>query len=136
MNYEIIHKDDEIIFRRRRTKVVNVKVAFIRPKFKDLEEWMTDTNNIYIGRKGVLILNGGRFPEKDSIWANPFKIKGDLTREEVLEKYEDYITEKLNEDEELQKQLISLKGKNLGCWCKPEPCHGDILKRLIKKYNK
>ena len=23
--------------------------------------------------------------------------------------------------------LLELKGKTLGCWCKPEDCHGDIL---------
>lgn len=27
-----------------------------------------------------------------------------------------------------------MKGKNLGCWCHPEPCHEDILLELIEKY--
>jgi len=26
-----------------------------------------------------------------------------------------------------------LKGKVLGCWCAPEPCHGDVLKELANK---
>jgi hypothetical protein len=26
--------------------------------------------------------------------------------------------------------LPELKGKTLGCWCKPQACHGDILARL------
>lgn len=70
--------EEKIIrIRRKKTNVVNVKVAFIRPQYNNLEEWMEDENNVYIGRKGVLILNGRRFPEKDSVWANPFKIKGD-----------------------------------------------------------
>jgi hypothetical protein len=30
-------------------------------------------------------------------------------------------------------QLIKLKGKNLGCWCKPDKCHGDILLEIINK---
>ncbi len=24
-----------------------------------------------------------------------------------------------------------MKGKNLGCWCAPEPCHGNILLELL-----
>jgi hypothetical protein len=28
--------------------------------------------------------------------------------------------------------LHELNGKELGCWCKPDKCHGDI---LIKLYN-
>ena len=29
-----------------------------------------------------------------------------------------------------------MKGKNLGCWCNPEPCHGDVLLELIDLYTK
>ena len=29
--------------------------------------------------------------------------------------------------------LHELKGKTLGCFCKPQPCHGDILIKLIEK---
>jgi len=27
-----------------------------------------------------------------------------------------------------------MKGKNLGCWCFPEPCHGNVLLELIDEY--
>jgi hypothetical protein len=27
-------------------------------------------------------------------------------------------------------QLHELKDKTLGCWCKPEKCHGDVLAAL------
>lgn len=53
---------------------------------------------------------------------------------EVLEKYEKYIRDKLNKDPELVKELLSLSGKKLGCWCKPDNCHGDILLKLIQEY--
>ena len=33
------------------------------------------------------------------------------------------------------KRLPELKGKSLGCWCKPEACHGDVLVRLLAEYN-
>lgn len=34
----------------------------------------------------------------------------------------------------MTEQLLELEGKNLGCWCKPEACHGDILVKLIDEY--
>jgi len=29
--------------------------------------------------------------------------------------------------------LPELKDKVLGCWCAPEPCHGDVLKELTEQ---
>jgi len=68
--------------------------------------------DIYIGR-----------PSK---WGNPFQIGKDGTREQVIEKYREYI---LN-NPYLLSCLPELKGKVLGCWCKPMACHGDVLKEL------
>ena len=114
--------------------VVNCKVKYIRPKYNNLKEWMNDENNIYIGRKGVVFIDNRRFPQKSSIFANPYKIGKDGTRQEILLKYKDYIVNKLNHDKDLLIELLSLKGKNLGCWCCPESCHGNILLELIDKY--
>lgn len=33
----------------------------------------------------------------------------------------------------LMKSLPELKGKTLGCWCKPYPCHGDVLVELLNE---
>ena len=30
-------------------------------------------------------------------------------------------------------ELKRLKGKKLGCWCKPERCHGDVIVKLIEE---
>ena len=124
------------------TSVICVKVDSIRKKgFQNLREWMKNENNVYIGRKGVLLLEpegGGtkrRFPEEDSIWANPFKIDKNSTREDVIAKYETYIREKIAKDNSLIEKLLKLKGKTLGCWCHPEPCHGDVLLKLICEYD-
>jgi hypothetical protein len=125
------------------TSVVCVKVDSIRKKgFHTLRDWMKNENNVYIGRRGVILLEpegGGtrrRFPEQDSIWANPFKIDKNGTREDVIAKYEAYIREKLNKDATLVEELLKLKGKTLGCWCHPDPCHGDVLIKLIEEYGK
>lgn len=63
---------------------------------------------------------------RPSIWGNPFVIGKDGTREQVIEKYESFIRANTN----LMSQLHTLRGKTLGCWCKPLACHGDILAKL------
>jgi len=111
--------------------VVNCKVKYIRPKFNNLKEWMEDKNNYYIGRAGVVFVNKERYPKKQSIFANPFKVGKHGTREEVIEKYKIFIINKIETDKKIKNKLKKLKGKQLGCWCYPEQCHGDILLELI-----
>ena len=84
--------------------------------------------DVYIGRA-----HGGRGREpsfRRSAWHNPFKIGKDGTREEVIERYERYL---LEERPDLVERLPELKGKDLGCWCAPESCHGDVLVRLAEE---
>jgi Domain of unknown function (DUF4326) len=67
---------------------------------------------------------------RPSDWGNPyshleksaaqFKVE---TREEAIEKYREWI----KTQPELLARLPELKGKSLGCWCKPFACHGDVL---------
>ncbi len=73
--------------------------------------------DVYIGR-------GGR-------WGNPFKIGVDGTREEVIEKYKVWILSQ----PPLLNEISQLRGKVLGCWCKPKACHGDVIVELLEKSN-
>ena len=34
----------------------------------------------------------------------------------------------------LMHEIPSPAGKTLGCWCKPSPCHGDVLVKLVKEH--
>jgi hypothetical protein len=52
----------------------------------------------------------------------------DGTRAEVIAKFEEW----LMEQPELLAKVVELKGKRLGCWCAPLPCHGDVLARLAE----
>jgi hypothetical protein len=115
------------------SNIVNCKVKYIRPKYNNLEEWINDKNNVYIGRAGIVFINGERFPKKNSLFCNPFKIDKDGTREEVLQKFENYIQHKLT-DPLFKQEFLKLKDKTLGCWCKPDKCHGDILIKLLNIY--
>lgn len=79
-----------------------------------------DSFDVYIGRP--------------SIWGNPFSHRRDsaarylvATVAEALAQYEVWL--KLQRPD-LLARLPELRGKALGCWCKPGPCHGDILARL------
>ena len=63
------------------------------------------------------------------MWANPFK-PGDHTREQCVELYREYIRKRLEEEPSLRQELAKLRGMRLGCWCKPESCHGDVLAEL------
>ena len=71
--------------------------------------------NTYIGR-----------PSK---WGNPFEIGRDGTREEVIRAYEEWI----RTQPALLNDLVELRGKTLGCWCKPAACHGDVLVKLLNE---
>lgn len=113
--------------------VVNCKVKYIRPKYNNLQEWMKDDNNIYIGRAGVVFIDKQRFPKYSSNFANPYKIGKDGNRDEVINKYKNYIKDKIKNDKSLEQELINMKEKNLGCWCYPEPCHGNVLLELINE---
>jgi hypothetical protein len=61
-----------------------------------------------------------------SRWGNPFKSPRDGSRYEVIAKYERWLVRQ----PELMAALPELRGKVLGCWCAPKPCHADVLLRL------
>lgn len=110
--------------------VCNVRVKNIRPQYENLAAWMADPQNVYVGRGGIVFIEGVRFPPADSIWANPYRIEPGRTREESLGLYRAYISRRLAAEPALQAQLGALRGKKLGCWCYPLPCHADILAGL------
>jgi len=81
-----------------------------------------DPYDVYIGR--------------GSKWGCPFTIIKDRptlakevvgSKEEALAKYKEHILA----SPELMEALDELEGKVLGCFCKPEPCHGDVLLELL-----
>ena len=61
----------------------------------------------------------------------PFRIGEDGTREHVVEKYRQYFRSRIATDADFIEKVLRLKGKLLGCWCKPLPCHGDIIAEYL-----
>ena len=72
--------------------------------------------DVYIGRPGP--------------WGNPFEIGKDGTRAEVIEKYRQWLDTK---PELITQAKHELRGKTLGCWCAPNPCHGDVLLEIANE---
>ena len=120
------------------TRVINVKVANLRPSFNTLKEWVeaNPTNHVYIGRPGVVFVDGVRYPPANhpssKLFSNPFKIAASSSRDQVVENFRKYALERMKIDAEFRKGVFGLKGKVLGCWCAPLKCHGDILKEIAE----
>jgi Domain of unknown function (DUF4326) len=67
-------------------------------------------NDVYVGRP--------------SIYGNPFRVapNGDLRA--GVEQYRKWL---LAQPKLVARVKRELRGKNLVCWCAPQPCHADVL---------
>lgn len=70
---------------------------------------------------------------RPSKWGNPFVLGRDGTREEVVAKYREWLTQ---QRPDLAGQIGELRGKVLGCFCAPLACHGDVLLELANVVRK
>lgn len=96
-------------------------ILIMASKTKVVNKYHNVPYDVYIGR--------------GSKWGNPFSHLPNTkaqyqvkTRKEAIEKYREWIMTQPH----LLSSLHELKGKTLGCFCKPKPCHGDILVELIE----
>jgi hypothetical protein len=65
-------------------------------------------------------------------WGNPYAIGADgMDRDEVIEKYKKYFKDVILTDENKKRDILTLRGKTLGCHCKPQACHGDIIAEYL-----
>lgn len=94
---------------RKHTRVVNIhKEAY----------------DVYIGRAGK---------GQDGYFGNPFRLKQDMDRGGTLAGFREYFYRRLANDAEYRRRVHELQGKTLGCFCKPHPCHGDIIKEYLDR---
>lgn len=92
--------------------------------YQNFEQWVADPINVYIGRNMSYAVKGA----KASKWHNPFSVKK-YGLEKCIEMYEEHV----RKNKDLMDSLEELKGKTLGCWCHPKPCHGDVLVKLVNE---
>jgi hypothetical protein len=87
--------------------------------------------NINFEKYDVYIGRGSKFGNPFSHIPNsaaPFPVD---SREDAITAYKDWIE---SQPELIKAAKKELKGKTLGCFCKPiYPCHGDILLRIANE---
>lgn len=108
-----------------RPKVINIKDA---PK-----GWERNPAYVYIGRPK------GKKPEDCRVGeygflGNPYPLPSGSPRGTTLERYARYLQERILEPE-FHQAVKTLSGKTLVCFCKPNPCHGDILADICEELN-
>lgn len=107
-----------VVVRRIRikiTRVINIK------KDREYKGFTSNEKYEYIGR--------------GSYWGNPYSMYEDGDdRDEVIRKFKyDFDFEKFpNKD---KSEVYKLAGKRLGCYCKPEACHGDVLADFLNSWD-
>ena len=65
---------------------------------------------------------------RGSVWGNPFLIGADGDRDTVISKFYHYAKWRLERE---PKWLEPLQGKDLACYCSPNPCHGNAIISLL-----
>ncbi len=95
------------------TTVVNMRGRRDDPGYADV---------VYVGRAQY----SGGWHLAASPLANPFRIGRDGSATDVLARYEQHIRSR----PDLLDLARSLRGRRLGCWCAPEPCHADVIARI------
>jgi hypothetical protein len=87
--------------------------------------------DIYIGRG-----KGGAIPRQGyGMFGNPIPLKNyrdPAERQRVIDEYRVYFENRLANDAEFAAAVMQLKGKRLGCFCKPLQCHGDVIAEWLE----
>lgn len=71
-----------------------------------------------------------RMIDRTTQFGNPFRLNedgGEYTREESVNKYREWFKNQIQDDPSFREAVEDLRGKTLGCWCRPKTCHGDVI---------
>jgi len=66
-------------------------------------------------------------------WGNPQPVQHGITAAQACQTFKEYARDMLELDPDW---LEPLRGKNLACWCKSEPCHATVLLKLANRKRK
>lgn len=69
------------------------------------------------------------FIGRPSKWGNPFTVK-EHGRGTAIELHKAWIKEQIRTGKLTKSDFEELRGKRLGCFCKPRACHGDTLAKI------
>jgi len=88
---------------------------------------MTKTEVVNIQNHKCDVYIGRDKNDEPGEFGNPFIIGEHGNRDTVLQKYKFYFIGRMKADPIFKQKVRDLKGKKLGCYCKPEKCHGDVI---------
>lgn len=112
-----------------------------QPPVTTVVDLATDTYDEYIGRGSdpyTHMLTVGIKPGTRGWLGNPHPIgwcdicQAEHTRIECIAAFKKDFLQAIDGNEEFREHVLSLKGKRLGCYCKPEECHGDVIQEYIE----
>ena len=87
----------------------------------------TNPCDFVIGRNG----NGTVSPvPEQGFLGNPFSVTK-YGRNKCIALFKSYFLDRIEKDPEFRTAVLALRGKTLGCFCKPKACHGDIIKEWL-----
>ena len=70
---------------------------------------------------------------RPSMFGNPFAMRDESQRNDVVEKFKKYFFKRLKSDSKFAIAVDSLKGKKIGCYCAPRRCHGHVIAQYLNK---
>jgi hypothetical protein len=108
------------VIRELTTTVVNLRVT---------------AYDVYIGRAGY---------GQEGFFGNPYRVgelcarcgKTHTTPGDTIPCFRSYFMERLTSDSEYRDRVEGLRGKRLGCFCIPGPCHGRIIANYLNGASK
>ncbi|MFU0838843.1 MAG: DUF4326 domain-containing protein [Pseudomonas fragi] len=104
--------DNELREKEIPTRIINLKITKVSNKDNG------DSYDVYIGR--------------GTLWGNPYQMGKEGTRDEVIAKFSyDFERRFLKLPEKFDENIEKLRGKTLGCHCKPAACHGDVIANYL-----
>jgi hypothetical protein len=87
----------------------------------------TEVVNIHRGHEFDVYIGRDDDGITDELFACPRDIRASVIgREEMIRQYRGYVFA----NPEIVRACRELKGLRLGCFCAPEPCHGDVLAEI------
>jgi len=94
------------------TRIINLRITKVSNKDAG------DSYDVYIGR--------------GTLWGNPYQMGKEGTRDEVIAKFAyDFERRFVKMPEKFDENIEKLRGKTLGCHCKPAACHGDVIANYL-----
>ena len=75
---------------------------------------------------------GNTDPVEPGWLGNPYPLAHGYTREQAVDLFREDFIEKLRGDDGFRAAVDKLEGKTLGCYCKPEACHGDVIVAYLR----